>query len=279
MLRNRLILLGAIVLAVIGLYRLPRVVVDNRESEVSAQNQSDSDDGGAVEDFSTMSSAHQTPIPDSSLAVIENLRLGLENAKNLEKRFIFADSLAEQFQSVGKYDSAGRYFELKAQIKPSLEAYEMAGEAYYNAFRIAMDESSRNRLAQKTREYFGLVLEEAPGKLELKVKTGMTYISGSNPMQGISMIREVLEQDPDNEEALYQMGILAMTSGQFEKGVERFSQLVRINPDNAEARFYLGYSYLELGDKEKAKESFLKVIEMDGSPEITEEAKHYLQNI
>lgn len=280
MLKNRLILLGAIVLAVIGLYKLPRVVVDNREGGVdTTQGQSEDGTQDTQPDISKALSAHQTQIPDSTLSKIQNLRVGLQNAENLEKRIIFADSLAKLYGSVGKYDSAAVYYELKVRYNPTAEGLEEAGMAHYNAFRKAMETSSRYFHGEKTREYFNNILKGDPSRLDLKVKVAVTYVSGTNPMQGITMIREVLEEDPDHQEALFQIGLLSVSSGQFDRAVERFEKLIRIDPKNTEAFFYLGYSYLQIGATEKAKEMFQKVVELNTSPEMTEEALNYLQNI
>jgi len=278
MLKNRIFLLGVIALAVVGLYKLPRVVVDNREDSVT-NTPSQEAPHLPGDDAQLSSSAHQIVIPDSSLKMIQNLRLQLESADNLEKSIIFADSLSKVYQRLGKFDSAAKYLAVIAVERPSPEINESAGNAHYEAFKLTLSATQRNYHADKARSYFEKVLSEDPSKLDLRVKIGMTYISGSNPMQGISMIRGVLEEDPGNREALFQLGLLSVSSGQFEKAVERFDQLVQLDPSNMEAVFYLGYSYLELGDKVRAKQMFQKVVDAETSPELTREAKTYLQNI
>ena len=67
----------------------------------------------------------------------------------------------------------------------------------------------------------------------------MTYLTSSNPIQGITMLREVLVKDPKNELALFNMGMLSIQSGQYERAVERLEELVDINPSHIQGQLLL----------------------------------------
>ncbi|WP_369075571.1 tetratricopeptide repeat protein, partial [Penaeicola halotolerans] len=95
-----------------------------------------------------------------------------------------------------------------------------AGNAYYEAFGFAMNETKLNELGVKTRFYLNKVFDAKPDRLDLKTKVAMTYMVSSNPMQGVGMHREVLAADTKNEQALFNMGLLAIQSTQYDRAVE-----------------------------------------------------------
>jgi tetratricopeptide (TPR) repeat protein len=134
-------------------------------------------------------------------------------------------------------------------------------------------------LAKKAQEYYNRVLEENSLMLDVKSKLAMTYVTGSNPMQGIIMLREVLEEDPNNELAIYNLGMLAITSSQWEKAIERFEKLKHLNPENPEAHFYLGYCLFELGKAEDSKPYFQKVLDLKISGDLVDASEEYLKKI
>ena len=254
---------------------LPRYVVNNENREVSEQSESAS----AANADAPKDHAHIFDIPDSLKAQFESLYDSYNNAENQEKKFIFANSLAEAYKTVGKLDSSARYIEVRSQASPTLENLLNTGDAYYEAFNFAVDQSKRNYLAEKAQENYKRVLEEDSSLLDVKSKLAMTYVSGSNPMQGIMMLREVLEQDPENELAIYNLGILAITSGQMDKALKRFEKLRELNSESPEANFYLGYCLFETGRPKEALPYFEKVLELDISGDMVSASKEYLKKI
>lgn len=89
---------------------------------------------------------------------------------------------------------------------------------------------------------------------EAKIERAKAMVqNGSNPMEGIMLLREVLEEDPGNTEAHYQLGLFSMQSGQWDKAVERFETVVsKKDPTYNDALFYLGQAYASTGQHEKA---------------------------
>jgi tetratricopeptide (TPR) repeat protein len=280
MFRSRLILLIVIVFSIVLLYNLPRVVVDN--SAPAMETSADLADPEAVikpEDQEQAHRHHAPEVPDSLTETILNLREMLFSLQNQEKRLIFADSLARLFEFVGNYDSAARYYELKASLLPGADQYLETADALYRALSFSIDQGQRINLAKKARTYYLKVLEEKPDEPDVQVKLGMTYVSGDDPMTGIQMIRKVAEAHPENELALYQLGMLSVTTGQYDKAIDRFRKLIGQNAGHGEARFYLGYCFFEIEEYDKAREEFNKVMTMDVSNELMEAAKKYLENI
>lgn len=276
MTKSRILLLVLIVLCTIALYMLPRYVVDTSQNDVTTNDASGAE---SVDEQMTNSANHDFQIPDSMLVVFDRFYDSYKNAENQEKRFIFADSLAKAYKTVGKLDSMAKYTEIKAIENPTLENFIIAGDGYYEAFNFAVDKSRSTSLAGKVQEYYNRVLDENPSLLDIKAKLAMTYVAESNPMQGIMMLQEVLSKDPDNEVAIYNLGMLSITSGQYEKAIERFETLVKLDPNNPEAHFYLGYGLYELGKTEESKPYFQKVLNLGISGDLVKASEDYLKRI
>lgn len=267
MLRTRIILIVTSALVIMGLLLLPKVVVEN-------DNQLNSTPQDSVAKADPHASA-----PAELVGQITQLR-GLygESAGN-EKKAIFADSLAGLYAKAGKFDSAGWYAEQAALFFNNEKSWVKAGENYYQAFTFEMDEARQGQLAEKTREYFSKILEKNPRNLEVKSKMAMTYLSSSNPMQGIMMLREVLKEDPKNQSAMFNLGMLSIQSGQYEKAIERLVELVAINPAHIQGQLLLGIAYMNTGDKKRAKQQFEKVKEMDKDPAVQATVDSYLKDL
>lgn len=275
--KSQLILIVAGILAVVGLYALPKVVVDNESTGAKM--------GGAVEDSEEnqapgITELHENELSAENRTQADQLKQMYANATDLEERVAAVQVLAELYRGEGLFDSAAYYWSEAADLLPTnLFLAEEAGKANYEAFSFALDKAKMERLAEKTRNYLNKVLSKNPTRLDLKTKIAMTYVSSSNPMQGITMLRDILEQDPQNEDGLFNMGILSMQSGQYTRAVERFEELIKYHPDNLQGQFYLGVSYFESKEKNKAKAQFEAVKKMTEDPMILSSIQSYLDRL
>ncbi len=266
MLAKQIVISIAGVLLIILLYNLPKYVVENDEEEAAGQIMQSSEE--------QPSAAHELPENFNNDLSFWKSQLSTDKSENY---FIFADSLVSAYLNLGLVDSAAWVAE--QALNYGDEGKNFAGDAYYRAFSFAPNVSKANEFAEKAREILGGILDEDPENLDAKTKIAMTYVSSSNPMRGILMLREVVEEDADNREAIYNLGILSMQSGQYDKAVERFEKLVSLDEEDVQANFYLGLSYLEVGDKEKAKQALEKVKELDDDPTVQATVDGYLKEI
>ncbi len=270
MTKTRIILFLIAAIAIIGIYQLPRVVVEDKQEKVELSEPLESEENHASENRS---------LPDNFTSSINSYKELMLNSESKEKRFIFADSLAEAYKSAFFYDSAAYYLETIAQELKSVEGYRKAGDAYFDAFNFAVSESKRNSLGQKAREYYEKVLEIQPGDLDAKANLAVTYVTSSAPMQGIMILRKILEEEPTHEKALFNLGLLSITSGQFDNAVSRFTTLLEHHPENYEAQLYLGYCYIELNEVEKAKKELGDILNSDADESLKGTASSYLESI
>lgn len=273
--RSQLILIALGIIAIGGLYVLPTVVVDN---------ESKGDDFSQENDSTSPSSTETVAMHEAELSPDQRLRINtlkLQIAENSSKEEVKSstEEMAAIYQELGKYDSAGYYLSLVADQQSSVELAEKAGKAYYEAFSFALDPEKVIYTAEQTRKYLNQVLEKDPTRLDLKTKVAMTYVSSSNPMQGITMLREILEQDPQNEDGLFNMGVLSMQSGQYKRAAERFEELIQYHPTNFQGQFYLAVSYFEAKQNNKAKAQFEKVKMMTEDEVILGSIGSYLDKL
>lgn len=254
---------------IVVLFSLPRFIVDNDEGNAlisEGENRQDTN----VEEI------HDAPLGLEERNSIDMLSSDLEKTESKEKYASLAEELASLYTQAGKFDSAAFFLEKAALKTETIESWEKAGSAYYDAYSFAMDEQKVALMAEKSRTYLNKVLDKDPKRLDLKTKVAMTYVSSPSPMQGITMLREVLEEDPANEDGLYNMGVLSMQSGQYKRAAERFEELVRYHPDNVQGQFYLGVSYFETKQNNKAKKQFQLVQNMTSDQMVLASVESYL---
>ncbi len=266
MLKKRLILVVASGALITALFLLPKVVVKN-------------DEAGDFSDTTVQAVASDPhAVPTSLKQSISNLRRAYRTSAE-EKSVIFADSLADLYSKAGKFDSAAWFAEKAAQFFNTVESWTRAGNAYYEAYTFATDPVRQNDLALKAQEYFTKVLSVQPANFDVKSKMAMTYLSSANPMQGITLLREVLAADPKNETALFNLGMLAIQSGQNDRAIERLSELIAVNSNHVQGRLLLGVAYMNKGDKDRAREQFERVKQLDMDPAVQATADSYLKDL
>ncbi len=269
--RSQLIITAIGIALVVTLFRLPKVVVDNEANPVGEQP--------PPKTSPALDQAHDPTVPDDQAAFIKALEQSMADSESKEKSAIFADSLAQAFLELRILDSAVHYAELAVQFNPNEAFWIKAGDVYYEALSFAVDKGRAARFGERTRFYYQKVLESSPGELDLKSKIAMTYVTTSNPMKGIRMLREVVEEDPENQEAISNLGVLSLQSGQYDRAIERFEKVIQLDPGDIQAQVFLGISYKEAGQKAMALRQFEKVKELTSDSSILATVESYLDDI
>lgn len=267
-----------------GLYSLPTVVVQNKNTQLGGRSTDTpvKDSLSVVANTGTKDQTsveqHAAPVTPEQAKRRETLYGQFTSAAGTGK-VKAANQLITFFRSVSKFDSAAYYADIVAQLEPTEENYLRAGDQYYEAFGFAVDEKKAALLGQKTRDTYQKALDQNPNLLAAKANMAMTYVSTATPMQGIMMLREVLQQEPTNELALFNLGLLSMRSGQYTKAVDRFRQILVNNPANRKAMFYLGVSLAEAGQKDEARKALAQVKAQEKDPQILAAVREYEQQL
>ncbi|MEQ8470215.1 MAG: tetratricopeptide repeat protein [Marinoscillum sp.] len=258
--RQQVFLVVAGLLAVILIYQLPRVVVENETT--------------------TDVESHDFSINDEDERRFASLRQQLKESSEIKKSINFADSLAKLSLKYNLVDSASKYAQLILKLDTSKEAMEIASMIYYQAFQMSGEPEQAKALALKARENLEILLVEDPQNKALKNKLAMTLMTTDTPMAGVQLLREVLAEDPENREAILNLGLLAIRSGQFDKAEERFAKLMELDSTDNEALFYYGVSLSESGKTDEAKAVFEKLIDQpDVDPALKATASGLLKEL
>ncbi|HTF30636.1 MAG TPA: tetratricopeptide repeat protein [Flavitalea sp.] len=269
MLKKRLLLIAICAISIWLLFQLPKVVIEN-EGRLT---------GTRVEDSIATNIPDHVQAPAEIRRVIGELKKEFARSTEKEKNAIFADSLANLYRAANQFDSAAWFAEKASEFFNSTGSWTKAADNYYQAYTLALNQEKQRSLAGKAQEFYGKVLQREPDNLEARTKMAMTYLTSSNPMQGIAMLREVLEKDPKNELALFNMGMLSIQSGQYDRAIERLKELVAINPSHIQGQLLLGLAFMNSGDKESARAQFEKVKEMDKDPAVQATVDSYLKDL
>jgi outer membrane protein len=269
MLKTRILLIVVSAIVIWLIFLLPKVVVDNDNTTLR----------GGLKDSTTRQAEVHARAPQEILLTIQDFRRQILGNTPKEKNAIFADSLAKLYQIAGNFDSSAWFAEEAAKFFNTTEGWIKAGDQYYQAYTLALDETKQKRFAEKTREFYKKVLDINPDNLEVKTKMAMTYLSSQSPMQGITMLREVLVADPKNELALFNMGMLSIQSGQHDRAIERLEELLNVNPNHTQGNLLLGIAYMNAGSKGKARDQFEKVKQMEKDPAVQATVDSYLKDL
>ncbi len=272
------IIIIVVALGLVGsLYSLPKVVVSdenkkleqpNKEASMPSANRDKA--GDSKEASASVDEKHGSGLTSAQEKVVEELKATFEGSSGKEAKIKAASSLVERYTEYTQYDNAAYYAEEIAKLNPSEENLMKAGNLYYEAFTYSLKEEKTTKMGEKARALFTQILAKNPDNLLAKTNMAMTYVSSSNPMQGILMLREVIAKEPEYEPALFNLGILSIRSNQYAMAVDRFKQLLQINPANSKAALNLGYCLAELDRKEEAKQILEKVLK--SSKDIQEKA-------
>jgi Cytochrome c biogenesis factor len=149
----------------------------------------------------------------------------------------------------------GYYTAEAAKLENSQKSLTFAAQFFLNGVRRQDNHDLQRWMALQAKELFEKALDLDPKNDSLKVGLGSCYLFGAiseNPMQGITMIREVAERDPENMYAQYMLAMGGLVSGQLDKAIERLLIIAQHQPDNAEILLMLADAYEQKGDKPQA---------------------------
>jgi tetratricopeptide (TPR) repeat protein len=102
----------------------------------------------------------------------------------------------------------------------------------------------------------------------LRLAQAIDLVNGPNPMEGITILRDLVSKDSTNIDAQYWLGVFAVKSQQFEKALARFNTVIAIDPTYMAAYLDRGVLYQEMRDTTKALADFRKGIEIDSTDVI-----------
>ena len=174
------------------------------------------------------------------------------------------------------------YSGMASKLENSEKSLTFAAHYFLEGIRQQGDPGLKRWMASEAKELFEKALVLNPNNDSTKVGLGSCYLFGNiseNPMQGITLIREVVERDPDNMFAQLMLGLGGMESGQFDKAIERLSKVVAKQPKNLEAILTLAEAYERSGDKKNAVIWYEASKKFFKEEEIIKEIDHRIEDL
>ncbi len=191
-----------------------------------------------------------------------------------------ADSLVQFLAQLKQPALAAHITELKADVTKNVNDYEVAGDRYYYSVRFLSNSEEIQIAYDRAISCFNKTLSFAPTNTAVKIKLASCMVEGtSDPMKGISLLREVEKTDSNNVDLQLAFAAFSSKSGQIDKAISRFEKVLKLKPDYLEAYLYLADAYEKKGDKLKAirsLESYSSLIEDEGAKK---EIKKYINQL
>jgi tetratricopeptide (TPR) repeat protein len=178
----------------------------------------------------------------------------LEKSSGSQK-LVSLDSLVEFWNKIKRPDVAAFYFEKKAEINNKSIDWFKAGDRYYYSVRFVKDQEEIPALYQSAMRCYENGLKLEPENTEAKIMLASCYVeSSSDPMKGISMLKEIEKTDSNNVTLQLNFAFFSVKSQQWDKAIRRFEKVLEIDSTYIEAYLHLAEAYEQRGDKAKTIE-------------------------
>lgn len=99
----------------------------------------------------------------------------------------------------------------------------------------------------------------------LKLKQAIELVNGANPMEGITLLRELISKDSTNVDAQFYLGAFSVRSGQIDKAIKRFDTVMNLRPNEIKYMVEIGYQYMQIDSVKKGLECFEKALVIDST--------------
>ncbi len=269
------LILAAVILAVV-LYNLDLVAPNtSKGGKAEAENTT----AEASLNFEELKSNALKSVPvevKNNITVLEK-KLKEASAENEKASRL---ELADAYYAYKQFAVAGFYYLEQSEKEGSnADLFVKAGDAFRDAYRNSGDSSMVPLLMEKAKSSYEKALKLAPESLDAKTGVATCFVEGSeNPMQGITMLREVVQVEPENVNANLNLGLFSMRSGQFDKAIGRFETVVKKKP-SAENYALLAEAFEQNGQKDKAIQALTKAKEYVIDPQIIKGIDDYIKTL
>lgn len=176
-------------------------------------------------------------------------------------------------------DIAAFYSEKQAMFKNTAEQWLEAGKRYYYSVQFTNDESEMPALNQSAIRCFQKSVELEPSNTNAKILLAMCFVKTSDPMKGISMLREIERTDSSNVDLQMAFAAFSLESGQLDKAVTRYQKVLRADSTYVEAYLYLAEVYEKQGETKKTINALTNYMNRIADPAIRNEVNNYIEEL
>ena len=261
---------GSVILVVLLLFANTKIPKKDAEMPVSEHS------GAEETNFSNLfDEAIQAFTPEQKQQ-FDDTEAALSVSKSDEALF---ESSVKQWDSLRQPLIAAHYKEKQALAFASEKNWEEAGKRYY-ALAGFMEDEKRVLLFEKAILCFEKVLNKNPNNVDVKIDLASCYVEkGSDPMKGISMLRELEKTDSTNVKLQLNFAFFSVKSGQWDKAIMRFEKALKLQPDYIEIYLHLADAYTQKGEKEKVLENLEKYVALTDDLTLKQEVRGYINKL
>jgi tetratricopeptide (TPR) repeat protein len=226
-------------------------------------------------DINTILSASKRQLSPEQSAFVSRLESAVVRGNVKDQQISVYKQLAEFWKDTVHLLLPYSYYTAEAaKLENSEKSLTFAAQFFAGNMRRQQEPSLKKWMALQAKELFEKALEINPGSDSLKIGLGSCYLFGNisdNPMQGISLIREVASRDSTNMYAQFMLGMGGLVSGQLDLAIQRLLKVARFEPNNAEAVLALADAFERKNDKANAIMWYEKGKELIGDPDFIKE--------
>lgn len=221
----------------------------------------------SIDTILTLASARLNEQQKQRLALIQGKNVTDENGQLA----VYHDLAHFWRDTVGIFEPYAWYEAEAARLEKSEKTLTFAARLFLDNLQSDDNPTSRQWKALQAKDLFERSLTINPNNDSARVGLGACYLFGNistNPMEGITKIREVLAKDSTNLYAQLMLVRGSLLSGQYDKGISRLNTVLGLAPDNVEATLLMADLQERTGNKKLAVDWYQKSIRLIPSEEI-----------
>jgi len=202
----------------------------------------------------------------SELARLAPIKVPLAKA-GPPAELVEASQKAEQLYQEGKYEEARAEFLKLAQMRPELEAAanQRIGFSYI-----------QEKNYEKALEYLDKVLQADPQNVQVRAIAAQAALEGKMTDRARELLAGLDTSKIDNPDLLFNMGVNFLNGGDTANALDYFTKTIAVDPKYVDAYFRRALVYLGQGKNAESKADFQKVVELDPSSEMGQQAQKAL---
>jgi len=215
MTRSQIIITIAAVIAVILIFRLPKVIINEDEKQLSEQNNDQKRD---LDD----QPGQNKELPDEVLERINSLRKEFNNATDVKKKSNLAESLAITFDNFHWLDSAAKYYKSVLELNPdNLDVKAKLAMTY-----ITTDTPMKGVMLLRE------IISANPNHLEALYNLGTLSIQSGQYKKAVERFEKLIKIDSGNADAHFYLGFSYMELGEKGKAILAFNNVKQLSNDS-----------------------------------------------
>ena len=195
----------------------------------------------------------RSKLTPAQMATLSTLDDRLESQTDPEEQLDLLEQMAGEWYKAGQPAISGIYAAQIAEQRNTEEAWSIAATTFSLCIRQEeQPEKTRDFCRQQSEQAYQSAISLNPENIEHRINLALTYTDSPNPMQGISMLRDLSERYPEEPKVFITLAQLAIRTNQLDRAAERLERAVELAPNNIDAVCNLAKVYEAIAEPEKS---------------------------